>query len=62
MPLRDHFCPPTTDFASWEELHGAWPGMIACRLKAFLPPARVELNPQIPEPYAPHWPRSWIRA
>lgn len=38
MPLRDHFRPPVTDFASWEELHGAWPGVIAFRLNMLLPP------------------------
>src|SRR5260370_16630947 len=38
MPLRDHFRPPVTDFASWEELHGAWPSTIAYRLNALLPP------------------------
>src|SRR5262245_18693180 len=38
MPLRDHFHPPVTDIASWEELHGAWPGIIAFRLNALLPP------------------------
>ena len=38
MPLRDHFRPPVTDFASWEELHGAWPGVIAFRLNSLLPP------------------------
>ena len=38
MPLRDHFRPPVTDLASWEELHGAWPSTIAYRLNALLPP------------------------
>jgi hypothetical protein len=38
MPLRDHFHGPLADFASWEELHGAWPGTIAFRLNAILPP------------------------
>jgi hypothetical protein len=38
MPLRDHFRPPLADYASWEELHGAWPGTIAFRLNAILPP------------------------
>ncbi len=37
MPLRDHFHPPTTQFASWEELHGAWPTTIAYRLNTLLP-------------------------
>ena len=38
MPLRDHFRPPVTDIASWEELHGLWPGIIAVRLNSLLPP------------------------
>ncbi len=38
MPLRDHFRPPLTNIASWEELHGAWPGVIAFRLNTLLPP------------------------
>ena len=38
MPLRDHFHTPLADFASWEELHGAWPGVMAFRLNAILPP------------------------
>lgn len=38
MPLRDHFRPPVTDLASWEELHGLWPGIIAVRLNSLLPP------------------------
>src|SRR5947207_3401023 len=38
MPLRDHFRPPVTDIASWEELPGAWPSTIAYRLNALLPP------------------------
>jgi hypothetical protein len=38
MPLRDHFHSPLADFASWEELHGAWPGVIAVRLNTLLPP------------------------
>jgi hypothetical protein len=37
VPLRDHFRPPLADFASWEELYGAWPGTIAFRLNAILP-------------------------
>jgi Protein of unknown function (DUF4058) len=37
MPLRDHFHGPLTDRRSWEELHGAWPGVIAFRLNAILP-------------------------
>ena len=38
MPLRDHFHSPLADQRSWEELHGAWPGVIAFRLNALLPP------------------------
>ena len=38
MPLRDHFRPPLTHRASWEELHGLWPGIIAVRLNELLPP------------------------
>lgn len=37
MPLRDHFRPPLADFASWEELHGLWPGIITVRLNSILP-------------------------
>lgn len=37
MPLRDHFNPPTSQIASWEELHGLWPGIIAMRLNTLLP-------------------------
>ena len=37
MPLLDHFHPPLAEFASWEELHGAWPGIIAFRLNSILP-------------------------
>ena len=37
MPLRDHFRPPLTERASWEELHGAWPSTIAYRLNDLLP-------------------------
>lgn len=38
MPLRDHFRPPATNYASWEEVHGAWPSVMAFRLNALLPP------------------------
>jgi hypothetical protein len=55
MPLRDHFRPPLADFASWEELHGAWPGIIAFRLNAILPTeyrsgVRVHLETDAPTP------------
>lgn len=38
MPLRDHFRPPDMRLASWEEIHGMWPGIMAVRLNAILPP------------------------
>ncbi len=38
MPLRDHFHAPLADYASWEELHGMWPGFMAARLNTILPP------------------------
>ena len=38
MPLRDHFHAPLENYASWEEVHGAWPASIAYRLNAILPP------------------------
>ncbi len=41
MPLRDHFRPPTTKIASWEELHGGWPMVIVQQLKKQLPPGYV---------------------
>ena len=37
MPLRDHFRPPTTTHASWEELHGGWPMVIVQQLRKQLP-------------------------
>lgn len=41
MPLRDHFRPPTTKFASWEALHGGWPMVIVQQLRKQLPPGFV---------------------
>ena len=38
MPLRDHFSDPPVVPASWEELHGLWPGIMAVRLNEILPP------------------------
>lgn len=38
MPLRDHFHPPVSNRASWEEVHGMWPSMMALRLNELLPP------------------------
>ncbi|MFO0808951.1 MAG: DUF4058 family protein [Gemmataceae bacterium] len=46
MPLRDHFHPPMTDIVSWEEVHGAWPGVIAFQLNARLPP-RYRCGPRV---------------
>jgi hypothetical protein len=37
MPLRDHFHPPVELIASWEEVHGMWPGVMAMRLNEILP-------------------------
>ncbi|HZZ80104.1 MAG TPA: DUF4058 family protein [Gemmataceae bacterium] len=37
MPLRDHFHPPTDNIASWEGLHGQWPGMIVLAVNTILP-------------------------
>jgi hypothetical protein len=37
MPLRDHFRPPLTTVASWEELHGGWPMVIVQQLRKQLP-------------------------
>ena len=52
MPLRDHFHPPLDTFASWEEVHGLWPGMIAVHLNSILPPqfrcgVQVHLGTQV---------------
>jgi hypothetical protein len=41
MPLRDHFCSPPDETASWEELHGQWPAIIVQQLKKRLPPRYV---------------------
>ena len=38
MPLIDHFHPPGKNRASWEEVHGLWPGIMAMRLNDTLPP------------------------
>ncbi len=38
MPIRDHFRPPDMRLASWEEIHGMWPAMMAVRLNSILPP------------------------
>lgn len=52
MPLRDHFHPPVEKFASWEEVHGLWPGILAMRLNETLPPhyrsgLKVHLGAQV---------------
>ena len=41
MPLRDHFRPPISNIASWEELHGQWPAVIVQQLRKQLPPGYV---------------------
>lgn len=41
MPLRDHFRPPVSHRASWEELHGMWPARIVLQLRAVLPQGYV---------------------
>ena len=41
MPLRDHFHPPLTSVASWEELHGQWPAVIVQQLRKHLPSGYV---------------------
>jgi hypothetical protein len=46
MPLRDHFHPPVSEFASWEELHGGWPMMIVHELAQVLP-ARYVAAPRV---------------
>ncbi len=38
MALRDHFHPPVENIASWEEVHGLWPGIMAMRMNEILPP------------------------
>src|SRR5688572_657127 len=41
MPLRDHFRPPFTETASWEELHGGWPMVIVQQLRTTVQPGYV---------------------
>jgi hypothetical protein len=38
MPLRDHFHPPASKYASWEAVHAAWPTFIVISLANKLPP------------------------
>ncbi len=52
MPLRDHFRPPLSEFASWEGLHGGWPMVIVQQLGKRLPASyiaepRVHLGTQV---------------
>ena len=52
MPLRDHFRPPLSQFASWEGLHGGWPMVIVQQLGKRLPAhyiaePRVHLGSQV---------------
>src|SRR5436305_13895105 len=37
MPLRDHFRPPVSLQATWDALHGMWPGEIVRQLRRRLP-------------------------
>jgi hypothetical protein len=37
MPLRDHFRPPATKYASWEGVHGGWPMVMVQHLAKVLP-------------------------
>src|SRR5438132_66379 len=41
MPLRDHFRPPVSTAATWEEIHAMWPTTIVQRLRGILPPGYV---------------------
>lgn len=41
MPLRDHFRPPLSEQASWEELHGQWPATLVQHLRKVLPEGYV---------------------
>src|SRR5437870_12200782 len=46
MPLRDHFRPPASRYASWEAVHGGWPMEIVRSLSSKLPPQYVA-HPQV---------------
>ena len=37
MPLRDHFRPPATQYASWQGFHALWPGIMVQQLARVLP-------------------------
>lgn len=41
MPLRDHFCPPLSEYHRWNELHAGWPMMLVRDLFDILPPSYV---------------------
>ena len=41
MPLRDHFRPPLSHTASWEEFHGQWPAVLVQQLRQKLPAGYV---------------------
>src|SRR4051794_458901 len=41
MPLRDHFRPPVSLKATWDALHGMWPGDIVRQLRKSLPEGYV---------------------
>jgi hypothetical protein len=52
MPLRDHFHPPLSEQASWEEVHGQWPAVIVQHLGKVLPERyvaapRIHLGSQV---------------
>jgi hypothetical protein len=41
MPLRDHFCQPVINIASWEGFHAQWPAVIVQHLRKQLPAGYV---------------------
>lgn len=41
MPMRDHFQPPISHVASWEEVHGMWPAVMVLQLYGSLPAGYV---------------------
>jgi hypothetical protein len=41
VPLRDHFQPPISHIASWEEVHGIWPATWAYPLIVGKPPPNL---------------------
>lgn len=41
MPLRDHFCPPVNQQATWDAPHGIWPAEIVRQLRQSLPKGYV---------------------